>query len=357
MILIVDELNNLDAITEETESGRKVAADFGDFVKSNFLAKAGRYMVYSSHVLSTVSAFGEFLDPSKASDRNVVLQEIPIVEDLTIALRDLNNQLHGTREAIYYGLMPGMIYEKGQQRPIVGKRETAVNRFFSQFCINEQEEFRRLNTSLVSGKLSALSPALHILVDGWYDDAGVRGIRWLPFHLEYVMDAISLWSTSQDIRELAAVMRTLCAQLHQSKELSGDGWEGLFVLFLMAKCIAGQADSKLLPEEWFRGSSPRVKYNQYYRAGRSLDQCKTWSELKSGIKAYEQPTISTFYPTHAQFQAYDVIAVYSLENEISSIYGYQLKEGKANSYQPVEATFEKSFVIKGDPPVSTSERG
>jgi len=43
------------------------------------------------------------------------------------------------------------------------------------------------------------------------------------------------------------------------------------------------------------------------------------------------------------------------KNKFTQIYGYQLKEGKADSKQPLEPAFAKSFVIKGSPPVKTKE--
>ena len=77
-----------------------------------------------------------------------------------------------------------------------------------------------------------------------------------------------------------------------------------------------------------------------------MDQCTNWNELREGIKATQSPTLSILYPTHAQFEGYDEIAVYSKDNKMV-IYGYQLKEGKATSNQPVHSSFAKSFVVKG----------
>ena len=60
-ILLVDELNNLEELTREKSSEAMV---FCQFIKQNFLAREGRYFVFSSHVLTTLGFFGEFVDLS-----------------------------------------------------------------------------------------------------------------------------------------------------------------------------------------------------------------------------------------------------------------------------------------------------
>jgi len=55
---------------------------------------------------------------------------------------------------------------------------------------------------------------------------------------------------------------------------------------------------------------------------------------------------------------YDAIAVYSVDNKLEDLYGYQLKEGKASPSRaslPPEG-FKKSFVVKGDPPAQPEDR-
>jgi hypothetical protein len=129
VILLVDELSNL---TELTARNSPQATKFGQFIKNNFLGRRERYFVFSSHLLTTLGFFGEFLDPSVGSTRHVILQELPLVTNLTIARDCLYQSLNGSREAIYYGLVPGMIYEKGRGKPIVGKKQSAVERYLEE---------------------------------------------------------------------------------------------------------------------------------------------------------------------------------------------------------------------------------
>lgn len=161
MLLLIDELNNLSALTE---SRSDEALLFGGFVRQNFLRKKGRCLVFSSHVISTVSAFGEFASTSVGSSRPVTLQELPLVDNLSTAMGTLNDSLKGTREAIYYGLLPRLIYETGR-KSIEGKRGSAMDRYLSETS-DKDTEFKRIVISLITGDLADVPELLHILLDG-----------------------------------------------------------------------------------------------------------------------------------------------------------------------------------------------
>jgi hypothetical protein len=107
-LLIMDELKNLDELTLE---GSRKATEFAEFVKATFLTPTGRYFVFSTRIFSTLKCFRVLLDPSRSSERAVVLQELPLADNLSTA-RGLNNSLWGSREAIYYGLMPRLMIER-----------------------------------------------------------------------------------------------------------------------------------------------------------------------------------------------------------------------------------------------------
>ena len=344
VLLIIDELNNLTGLTDPK---RKAEAQvFGEFLKTHFLAPAGRYFVFSSHRLSTLGDFAEFINSSDGSFRQVVLWELPLVENLEIATEFLYNELQGAREAVYFGLMPGMVYARGQKRKIDGKRKSVLKTLFSDTTQKEQEAtFIAINCSSVTGNLRGVPEPLLLLCHGCPDSLGDGKIRWVPFHLEYVMGSFARHSNF-GIRKLSTALVDLCKQLVGAKEKSGEGWEGLFVVFLLARCVANISDQLFLPQDWFADNSVTIHYNNYFNYKRNMDQCTNWNELPEGIKATQRPTLSILYPTHAQFEAYDAIAVYSKDNKMV-IYGYQLKEGKATSNQPVHSSFAKSFVVKG----------
>ena len=107
--LIVDELNNLNQLSKKNSSA---ATEFGRFIQRNFISTRNRYFVFSSHEVSTLEFFSFLIDPhpSKGHMPPVILQELPITDTLSKA-RKLKSNLNSAREAIYYGLLPGLIYE------------------------------------------------------------------------------------------------------------------------------------------------------------------------------------------------------------------------------------------------------
>ena len=121
----------------------------------------------------------------------------------------------------------------------------------------------------------------------------------MPFHFQYVMQTLSGKLHKQN-RLLAEALASLFAQLLESKQRSGDGWEGLFILFLLARCIAGKHENYFIPDHWFENISVNVTYNSYSNTGLPLSSCKNWAMLKKVILPAEAPTIALLYPSHAR---------------------------------------------------------
>ena len=70
----IDELNNLDAFQDSTGS-----SSVSVFIKENFLATAGRYTVFSSHVAPTGRQLTAYMESSRNSKRDVIVRELPTV--------------------------------------------------------------------------------------------------------------------------------------------------------------------------------------------------------------------------------------------------------------------------------------
>ena len=59
-------------------------------------------------------------------------------------------------------------------------------------------------------------------------------------------------------------------------------------------------------------------------------------------------SVSIYFPTHAQFQVYDVILACWGENLERQLYGYQLKEGSTVPMEfAMEDLFIRSYLIRG----------
>ena len=355
-LLIVDELNNLDklAVKDSAETKKMV-----DFIKTYFLKEQGRYFVFSTHTLSTLECFGVYMEHSSNSDRGVLLQELPLVEDLASA-KALNENLKGVREAIYYGLMPGLIHDRSKRSPrsVLVKWNSRMNEHNKKTPEKRKKAFLDVLKSLINGDVSLVPTQFHTFLDAVNAAAGSERVRWSPHHLEFVLRKLALDDDEDDY--LAKSKGELCKNVLTAKEQSGDGWEALFVLFLLARCVTKSWREPILPDvgRFFEsGEKTVVLFNQPF-CGRFklLDKCECWSDLEKEILPGEAPTISIYYPTHAKFRAYDVILVASEKKKITGKVGYQCKEGKNDATQGVEQEFDSSFVLKGPSPVDSSHK-
>jgi len=293
IMLIIDELNNLTGLSDG--SREKEAKEFGSLLKEIFLRQTNRYFVFSSHVISTISNFGKFIQTSDGSYRDVVLWDLPLVLNLKMTAK-IYPRICGPREAIYYGLLPGLLYCKSKQIPIGTKRANLVKEFWNENKQDLTAAFEKVCRSLITGAKADLSKSLEFLFDGVSFGAGAGEglIRWVPYHLQFVMEYFRDNHEDVHIRDLAESMATLCNQMTLAKEKSGDGWEGLFVLVLLARCIAKRSDGLFLPTGWFRkdpltGEYPLIEYNNYdsgrVSSGTVLDQCRTWKELSEFMES------------------------------------------------------------------------
>jgi hypothetical protein len=349
-LLIVDELNNLRQIAQKNSAG---AAEIVTFIKQNFLAPSGRHFIFSSHILSTLECFGVYMEYSTTSDRNVLLQELPLVDDLSSA-KTLNKDLKGAREAIYYGLMPGLIHDRSKRHnSSVFVKWSAVMTEVNEKSPDERKKtFFCILKSLLDGDVRRIPTEFHAFLDATGSGPGSERVRWSPHHLEFVLSRLILDDLNDD--KLANSMASLCKKVLESKESSGDGWEGLFVLFLLARCITKSWEEPIL--SGFDGlfasnEQPVVLFDSPFLVGfKFYDQCECWADLKKEIVPGEAPAISIYYPAHAKFKAYDVILVTSENKVVKRIIGYQLKEGSNDATQHVEPEFHQSFALKGVSP-------
>ena len=351
-LLLIDELNNLEELT--LLQSEKATA-FARFVKDFFLSPCGRYFIFSTHVLSTLECLGEYMDPPAASERYVIVQDLPLVDNLTTA-KVLKSNLRGAREAIYYGLMPGLIFTQGTkpQNAVAIKRQRQVNRYNRETSSERRTRgFIAILKSLILGKISDhdFPVHFHALLDASSSPSGSELVNWAPYHLEFVLDNLQVDDASYNM--IKSSMAQLCKQILESKECSGDGWEALFVLFLLARFLTSSWIDPILPELAFESSTkPVVHFNEALQ-DTVLDHCVNWNDLKAGFLPKKRPTISLFYPSFAMFEAYDVIAIFSENSKMNHILGYQLKEGKQNATMKPE-NFFRSIVVKGTPPRKTT---
>lgn len=331
-VLLIDELNNV----PQTIS-------LAGFLKRNFVSRAKRYLVFTSHVLAIGGQLSQFMDPFSGSMRKVVLRNLPLIPSLSMARKNLNWPSLSPRQALYYGRIPALVHEAhldgghGDHLP-ASKREKAIEE-----CITEgltPDSIRHFMGTFITGnRLESLRPLESLMTAQRDTAAQTDTVEWIPF---FMMEALLRFSSYQGFKGLKDIAR-LFAAFMDAKESSGDGWECLFVAVLLIRCWAQLGDCFLVP---FQLDAPcTFSYNNLFAGDFATQKVR---DCVNGIKDPTSfPHVAIFYPSHASFELYDVIVAHFDQWGKHHLYGYQLKEGKALPKEESLSIFEKSFVIRG----------
>ena len=360
-ILLVDELNNLQELKQHDSASASV---FGHFVKANFISRANRYMVFSSHVVSALEDFRNYVDRSYGSKRSVILQPLPRISRLSMAQR-IDPRLVSVRQAFRCGFIPGLIYDQrpSGRKDAGGNCQKAVEDYNTLASSRPEQMFKGLLKSFITGESSLIPVPLHILFDTDNGDDPIGLLRWIPLHFEYVMKKAILPVDSQ-LQVVANGLVDLCQSLFSpyTKDKSGDGWEAAFVILVLLRSAAQCPDDLFLPAYWFE-DDPVIAYNSYegvlveYDDGSKrrtlLSDCKCWSELREGVQVGPGPTIVVLFPNNSAFERYDAFVLFYQNGNLIDSHGFQLKEGLSNPSKPPLPDVRRSFVIKGRPPAES----
>ncbi|GKY92129.1 hypothetical protein MPSEU_000184300 [Mayamaea pseudoterrestris] len=350
VILLIDELNNLDLKHSGDQS------EVGDFLRAYFLDDTGRYLVLTSHELGSVDSFADIIDTSKGSSRDVIVQHLPLALNLEDVVLYLNPDLRGPLEALYYGLLPGLIFDQGQRVKVYRKHKAAINTFELRSSEDKRRCITRILASFFTGKENDVPLELRKLVTT-RPDLDVAGrevvkISWVPFNLQFVL-AMSTLDERNWFDEGLHSLNQLCNHLKTTKESSGKGYEYLFAIAYLARCIAGLPFDNLLPREWFMDSGLEVEFNPYRQeVGGFLEDCCDWDQLEKGIDySGPQPKLAVFLPTNPRFERFDIVALLITNGRISDRRAFQVQQATHNpSHEPWPGFEHTSFLVKGDSP-------
>lgn len=254
------------------------------------------------------------------------------------------------REALFYGLIPGIIYLAKSNNLGHEKRDAAIGD--CEHLVSE-ELMKRLLQSFFDGDRSLVFAPLLQLMDTGNDGK----ITWIPYHMTEVLRVLGRSSfLSQSMRlGLGHVVKHL-EQFRDSKEASGDGWEALFVATLLIRALSGKFDTTCFKlSDAFLVSNCSVSFDMLLKRNNS-HLIKSVDEFVGQIKEPDSyPHIGIFYPRHASFEEVDVIVAAWREKGDQVLYGYQLKEGKALPENEPNTLFDSCWVIRGDPPRNGKE--
>ena len=337
-ILMVDELNQLKALTKEEENEkitpeekRKRITSTKECVlwmKKKFMGKLNRYAVFTSHNISTANKLEDYLDPQTSDGKSLrvaIIEELPLIPDLKSA-QQLRTGITAL-EALCYGLVPALIYkDKGKCSP----RATAQS--VTQWCVEQELDsdasMKRLLLSFLTGEDFSLDP-IRQFMSVFTNESGMRRLLWIPSLMQAVLEVfgdsgrISFSHILTSIADLFHTMRI-------SKVESGDGWESLFIVVLLIRCVTGRFCDVFSPGQDFLNCS--VSYNLLLKHSKGKwDDLKTVTQLQGMMtQPHDFPHIAVYFPPNAKFQRVDVVVRAWKSAECYQDFGYQLKEGKNN---------------------------
>jgi hypothetical protein len=311
--LLIDELNNLKALGTDMDKAR----DCAEFLKEVFVSRENRYLVFSSHVVTTTTQLSSFME--SFSSRRVEIRALPLVPTLSEAVKNFDWADLNARHLLYYGIVPALVYTgrramnaKSQEHvhPATQKREEAVEECLKNKLVTDETILKLLRSMLKGTHGLVPRPLLQLMntVEG-------NLIHWIPFHMVPVLERFaeevdrSLFCR-EDLRTLLLRVVELFQNFMSAKKFSGDGWESLFLIVLLIRCVTGLFHATILPfENIFERSGCPVFYNDYIDLNDiDYDDIQKVDELIRRMKPPEHsPCIVVYYPQNSAFETYDVL--------------------------------------------------
>eukprot|EP00522_Entomoneis_paludosa_P011916 CAMPEP_0172440764 /NCGR_PEP_ID=MMETSP1065-20121228/1375_1 /TAXON_ID=265537 /ORGANISM="Amphiprora paludosa, Strain CCMP125" /LENGTH=660 /DNA_ID=CAMNT_0013189773 /DNA_START=135 /DNA_END=2120 /DNA_ORIENTATION=- len=333
-ILLIDELNLIESTMD---------AEFATFLKKTFLMPPGRGLVFSSHVVSINDTLTNCM--RSPSDREVRIQKLPIAQDLVAARKMLSYPTLSPHLALYLGLIPSLYYTSMQNRLPRSRKQTAIQAYLKEGLTPEKVE--SLLLSLLTGCYTLVPSMFLEFMDNTVIDNKVTAL-WIPFHMAPIFFRLSMeTSLPLNLRGCLKAIHDHFENFGEHKIQSGDGWESLFIVTLLTRCVTNSfCDLVSLPLLSYQ----QVAWNSPFDSGANFG-CETVNDFVSGIPLRNSAnSISIYYPSHAKFEVYDVILACWDLNMQRQLFGYQLKEGnKVPKASPMGNLFKQSFLIRGQP--------
>ena len=332
-ILLIDELNLLEATMNE---------DFAIFLKDTFLMNTGRALVFSSHVVSVNNKLTSYMHSQ--SEREVKIKKLPLVRNLFQARDLLGYAALSPHLVLYLGLIPALCYVAMQNSLPHQRREDAIQKYVDTGVSSEKVE--TLLMTMLTGEYTLVPEMFRELMD--IDVIENKPIAlWIPCHMTQVLLTLSrLPALPVALRRCLGAIYEQFESLRTQKIQSGDGWEALFIVTLLTRCLT-KSFCELVP---LYGFDCEVCWNEPFDTQVDFG-CESVEEFVSGIPFRRSAkSISIYFPTNAKFEIYDVILACWGDNLQRQLFGYQLKVGsKLPEAFAMEDLFIRSYLIRGLP--------
>ena len=345
-VLLMDELNKLENLANPTAESQRSAERFAEFLKDNFLKSAGRYFVFTTHEVFIKRKLSNLMDSK--SNQNFVHRALPLIPSLVAAQNAFGWETLNAREALYCGLIPGLILMKHKSTFPTEKREEAVQTFLATDY--REDTVLSLLKSLITGDKDSVPDSLEQLMDT--SDGGK--IRWIPDHMVYVLCQIAekgFGKLSYELRRLVQKIADLFDQFQGAKTYGGDGWEALFALVLLVRILTKQTDHLINLATFL---STNIEFTTSFNhpinvtAKNQFEDFKDADALMAAIpKKQKGAHVAIYYPEHTSFKQYDIwVVMWDAAGDRFKAIGYQLKEGKEIPSDQAKSGFQ-NFVVRG----------
>ena len=177
-------------------------------------------------------------------------------------------------------------------------------------------------------------------------------VRWIPFHMVYILEALKDAANINITPELRYNLRELIgllASLENEPSEDSDGWEVLFVIVLFVRAMTAESNELLGTSQL--NEETKVSFNAPLLT-RQVSSSQDKNRLERFLDTVPEhvgngPRLSVYYPCHGNFQGYDCFLVsWDQEGHRSWIHGYYLQDGPALPNHAPSPRISKSYAIR-----------
>jgi hypothetical protein len=326
-VLLVDGLNYISPSVNDS------IAPLVSFLTQNFLTLRDRYFVFSSHLVETTKKWENYFSTISQSSRSVFIQPLPLAPSLIQVATAFNWWTISPTTVLYCGLIPAMLvmYRQEEMSDFQQYLPSSIRDAVIQLCIDSglvnDSSVKWLLASFFSSIPSnkSMSPLRPLM------DFDSHNEVWIPFHLITVLREFSEYVSPGLARIVQVIANLLDDALLHSKTGRGDGWEALFQSVLLIRLLSNSFHSGLcvlpLPLEEYKDC--HISHNELLNGKSRFGQIASIDSLVENIGTpLKFPAIAVYSPTNANFVDYDLVLALFDKNQVRTLVGYQLKQGK-----------------------------
>jgi hypothetical protein len=147
------------------------------------------------------------------------------------------------RTALYYGLVPALLYgycQRGDDVNVASCKSCMAQCFDHNLVSDGSIE--RLLSSFFTGSKYTIPDPLLVLMDSLHGPPGCGDkVGWIPAHMIKVLTSFAAF-TSPPLKGILLAFDELFERFLYAKDKSVDAWEALFVVALLMRVVSGDFD-------------------------------------------------------------------------------------------------------------------